>query len=189
MLDTALEFFRDELNSFIAARVGSDSVQVKLTRIVDENGKYGFSEESVGLSLVNLEEERTLRTQLPTHATVGGQHVVREPELKLNLYVLLAANFKLYNEALKFLGCVMTYFQAHTAFTPEQYPGLDPRLQRLTVELQSLSYEQLNQMWAFIGAKQLPSVVYRIRVVALQDLTLSGVQPPLSAVTISMGSR
>ena len=28
-----------------------------------------------------------------------------------------------------------------------------------------------------------------IRVVALQDLTLSGVQPPLSAVTISLGSR
>lgn len=189
MLDLALEFLRSELNAFLAARMGPSTVEARLSRVVDENGKYAFPEDSLGISLVNLEEERVLRAQLPSHAFVGGQHVVREPELKLNLYVLVAANFKLYDQGLKYLSCVLTYFQAHASFTPERYPGLDPRVEKLTAELQSLNYEQLNQMWAYIGGKQLPSVVYRVRMVAIQDLEVSEVRPPLTAVTLSTGSR
>lgn len=189
MLDTVLEFFKDELNTFIGARMGSDSVTVKLTRIVDENGKYAFPEESLGLSLVNIEEERVFKDQLPSHTLVNGQHVLQQPELKLNLHALVAANFKLYGEGLKFLSCVLTYFQAHAAFSPEQYPALDPRVGKLAVELQSLSYEQLNQMWAYIGGKHLPSVVYRIRVVVVQDLELQGVGPPLVEINADLHGR
>lgn len=188
MLDVALEFFKNELSAFLAARLGPSSVEVVLSRVVDENGKYALPEDSLGISLVNLEEERTFRAQLPSHSLVAGQHVVREPELKLNLFVLLAAHFKHYDQGLKHLSCALTYFQANSAFTPEQYPGLDPRIEKLTAELQSLNYEQLNQMWAYIGAKQLPSVVYRVRLVTLQDLELSAVQPPLTAVAVSLGS-
>ena len=61
------------------------------------------------------------------------------------------------------------YFQAHSSFTFEEYPALDPRIGKLTVELQSLNYEQLNQVWAFIGGKQLPSAIYKFRMVVLQD--------------------
>ena len=98
-----------------------------------------------------------------------------EPELKLNVYVLFGANFKLHDEALKFLSLVLLYFQSR-AFTSEQYPGLAQRIGKITVELQSLAYDQLTQIWAFIGGKQLPSVVYKVRMVVLQ-----GVHGPIPA--------
>ncbi|MBV9773848.1 MAG: DUF4255 domain-containing protein [Gemmatimonadetes bacterium] len=189
MLEIALEFLRHQLNDFVAARTGSVSVEVKLARVVDDAGKYAIPPDSLGISLINVEEERTLREQLPTHTYVDGRHLVQEPPLKLNLHVIVAANFQHYDEALKHLSSVLTYFQSHPGFTPARHPSLDPRIEKLTVELQTLGYEQLNQVWAFIGGKQLPSAIYKVRMVILQDLEPTAVQPPVRAIGAALSTR
>jgi len=51
---------------------------------------------------------------------------------------------------------------------------------------QSLSFEQLNQLWATIGGKQLPSVVYRIRLVAVQDVEPVAIQRPVTEVSAAI---
>jgi hypothetical protein len=190
MLDLALEFIRDELNGFISARTGSAQETVVLSRFPSATGNgYGFDEDKLGMTVINLEEERTVRTQLPTHAYVNGQHVVREPDVKINVHTLIGANYKQYDEALKFISLVIVFFQSHPVFTPTEYPALDPAIERLAVELQSPSYEQLNQIWGFVGVKQLPSVVYRIRLVALQDVEPGETRPPVTAITTAMSGR
>ena len=40
-----------------------------------------------------------------------------------------------------------------------------------------IELQRLNQIWAFIGGKQLPSVVYRIGMVVLQDEAEAMVNP------------
>ena len=142
----------------------------------------GDPEDQIGVTLVNVEEERALKSQLPQSVYADGRRVVLEPELKLNLQLLFAANFKQYDQGLRQLSLVLTFFQVHTVFTAERYPGLDPRIQRLGVDLISLSFEQLNQLWAFVGAKQLPSALYRVRLVALQDLEPAAIQPPITTI-------
>ena len=190
MLDVAMKFITDELNAYIAVRTGSDTVQVKLTRFPTElASKYAFEEGFLGLTVINLEEERTTKSQLPTHAYVNGQHVVREPEIKINLHTLIGANFKQYDEALKYISMVMVFFQSHPVFTPGDYPALDPEIERLAVELMSPSYEQLNQIWGFVGTKQLPSALYKIRLVVLQDTAPSAIRAPLTEVTTATGGR
>jgi len=124
-----------------------------------------------------------MRAQLPETITSAGKHVVLEPKLKLNLHVLFAAKFQKYDEGLRSLSLVLTFFQSHLTFTNSAYPGLDPRIERLAVELQSLSYEQLNQVWAYLGAKHLPSAIYKIRLVALQDVAPVAVQQPVAELT------
>jgi hypothetical protein len=130
-----------------------------------------------------------LKSHLPDYTNVNGQHVVLEPELKLNLHVLFAANFTHYDQALKYISYVLTYFQAHPVFTSDQYPALAPDIGKLTVELLSLNYEQLNQIWAFIGGKQLPSVAYKVRMVTLQDAAQTKVQQPLTTIRTTIQSR
>src|ERR1051325_4502310 len=156
MLDIALQFLSDELNTYFVTRTASDTVKVKPSKVVDEAGKYAFGQESIAASLINVEEERTVKSHLPEFTYVNGQHVVKEPQLRLNLYVLFAANFKQYDQALKFIAFLLTFFQAHPSFTPDAFPGLDPRIEKLTLELQSPTFEQLNQIWAFLGGKHLP---------------------------------
>jgi hypothetical protein len=190
MLDIALEFVTDELNAFIAARTGTDTVQAKLVRFSAETGNgYGFDLGDIGITVINLEEERTVRSQLPTHALVNGQHVVREPDVKLNVHVLIGAHIKPYDEALKYISLVFLFFQSHPVFTPGEYPAMDPALERLAVELQSPTYEQLNQIWGFVGAKQLPSAVYKIRMVVLQDTEPGAIRPPVTGITTATSAR
>lgn len=189
MLDVAIGFLKDELNTYLVTRTGSDTVKTNLSKVVDEAGKYAFDIDSICCSIINIEEERILKSHLHDYTTVNGQHVILEPELRLNLHVLFAANFTHYDQALKYISYVMTYFQAHPVFTSNQCPGLDPGIGKLTAELLSLTYEQLNQMWAFIGGKQLPSVVYKVRMVTLQDEAQTAVQPPLTSIRTTIQGR
>ena len=68
-----------------------------------------------------------------------------------------AAHFTHYDQAVKYLALFLTSFQSHPVFTAEQYPALSPALRKLNLELVSLNYEHLNQIWAFVGAKQFVS--------------------------------
>jgi len=191
MLDVAMGFLKDQLQAFLVARTGGgpDARAVNLTQLVNDQGRYALAQDTLGLSLINIEEERVFRAQLPSYTLVDGRQVMQEPEVKLNLHVLVAANFRVYDEALRYLSLVLAFFQSHPAFTADAFPSLDARIGKLTAELHSLSYEQLNQMWAFVGGKQLPSLVYKIRLVVVQDQQIAGVQLPVSGITQAVGGR
>ena len=189
MLDLALQFLSDEVSGFLHVRTGSDAVKAKPVRLIDEAGKYVVEDGAIGVHLVNLEEERAFRSQRPESTVVAGQQVTLEPALKLNLHVLFAAHFKLYDQALKYLSHVLTFFQSHPVVTPEEYPALDTRIEKLTVELETLSYEQLNQIWAFLGGKHLPSVMYRVRMVTLQDEGQAAIGLPITTIHANLGRR
>lgn len=188
MLDIALKFLRDELRSYIIARTGSTLVDVKLSKVVDELGKYAFLEETIGLSLINIEEERTMKEQLPKYNLLA-ESFTREPELRLNLYIMLAANFRQYDQALMYLSHILTYFQSHPVFTSDKYPALDARIGRLVPELQSVSYEQLNQIWASVGGKQLPCMIYKVRMVVLQDTEPTGIKLPITIIATTTENK
>jgi Pvc16 N-terminal domain len=192
MLDLAMTFLKEQLQSYIVARTAAGSPDprtVKLTQLVNDQGRYAIAQDTVGLTLVNIEEERTFKAQVPSYVTVAGRQVAREPEIRLNLHVLAAVNFTDYAEGLRYLSLVLAFFQLHPSFGADDFPSLDPRIGSLSADLYSLSYEQLNQVWAFVGGKQLPSVVYRIRVVAVQDEEIMGVGMPITAITATLGSR
>jgi hypothetical protein len=180
MIHLAADFLVKELNTWLLQRSGSSFGSALLTRIATDAGKWAIPDDQVGVALLNVEEERAVRSQLPQAAYVEGRQVLREPEIKLNLSLLFAAHFKNYDQGLKQLSYVLTFFQARPAFTRARYPALDPRIEKLGVDLMTLGYEQLNQIWAFVGAKQLPSAVYRVRLVVLQDDEPAAVQPPIT---------
>jgi Pvc16 N-terminal domain len=173
MLGTALRFLVDEANSHLRRRGLSQGGlgEVLMGAVVDDAGKWATAADNIGLTLVNVEEERIMRSQVPAHAYVNGKHVVLQPELKLNL------------TSLRFLSNLMTFFQAHPAFAPGAYPGLDPGIETLVVEMLALSTEQLNQLWTCLGSKYLPSVAYRVRMVVLQDVEPVGIGQPVTEIT------
>ena len=191
MLDIALKFLTSELNTYLSTQMTSTSEEVvRMSKLVDDAGKYAF-ENSIAASIINIEEDRVFKSQTPDRIYTNGQHILLEPELKLNLHVIFAANFdvKNYDQALKYISYVLTFFQSHSAFTSVEYPALDPSIEKLTIELQSLSYEQLNQVWAFIGAKQLPSVIYKVRMVSLQSVAPTLIQHPIVEINTNLHSQ
>ena len=79
-----------------------------------------------------------------------------------------------YSESLKFLGSPLAFFQDHALFTPQNALLLDPAFDRLTVELETTSYQDWSCLWGMLGAKHMPGVIYKIKVMATQDGVVLG---------------
>jgi len=190
MLDVALSFLADEFNAYLLRRTGSATLgQVVPGALLDDKGALAIPNGTVALSLVNIEEERVLREQAPARVSVGGREMLLQPELKLNLTLLFAARMTDYPTTLKALSNVLTFFQSHPAFSAEDHPALDPRIGRIVMELYSVTPETLNQIWASLGAKYQPSVLYRARLVTIQDREplLSG--PPVTDIALDLHDK
>lgn len=167
----ALSFLKNQLNSYLKFQLGDEYADTAF--ISNPVGQDGSAAADTGdrilLTLTNVEEERIGKTQIPTPKTVNGREVRVHPEIKLNLYILFIANRNKYEESLKFISHVITFFQGKHVFTPQNSPDLDPQISRLIAELSTVSYEQLNNLWGAIGAKYMPSVLYKVRMLTVQS--------------------
>lgn len=188
MVDSAVAFLALELNAYLK-RLAADVVQVVPGGIAQEDGKWAGDNNTIRLAVVNVEEERTLRSPVPERVLVNGVHVVMPAELKLNLQVVFAVKHSMYDHTLRYLSHILRFFQSHSAFSPADYPALDPSIGKLTVELLSYGPEQLNQLWAYIGAKYLPSAVYRVRMLVLRDTEPMGVGRPITEIDAGVAAR
>jgi hypothetical protein len=175
MLDLTLKFLTDEINQYLALQpnliIGDMSlVMGNASRIFDTdagNTDVPLSNKAV-ISLVNVEEDRIGRqqeafTKTPTGVTYAN------PPVRLNLYVLFAMNLKSHEAALRWLACIIRFFQHQPVFTPLSHPALNSGITQLNAELFSLSFEQNNQLWSTLGGKYLPSVLYKIRQVTVDE--------------------
>ncbi len=129
------------------------------------------------LSLVNLEEERALKNGRVSTTTSIGDVAYRNRPIHLNLFLLFTANYRNYGTALRRLAQVLTFFQGKQKFTFANSPG--PNLPQggiaefsLVLDLLSLSFEQVNHLWGFLGTRESPFAVYRGRLVVIADQRL-----------------
>jgi len=171
VIDKALSFLADSINSYYEYNLGSNyNETVKLSGIVEQDGSSAKdTDNSILLSLINIEEERVFKTQRPTVETVNGQSVLFNPDIKLNLFTLFTANFSNYKESLKFISHVVSFFQINNVFTPGSHPTLDDSIQKLIVDLYTISFEQQNNLWGALGAKYMPSVIYKLRMLVVRE--------------------
>ncbi len=123
------------------------------------------------LTLVSVDEEATLKNGVAFSRDAGGGVLYQNRPLHLNLMLLFTANYRNYETALKRLAQVLTFFQGKQRFTFGNSPGAPPALAELslTMDLLSLSLEEINHLWGSLGGKELPFAVYRGRLVTVED--------------------
>jgi hypothetical protein len=197
MIHSALEFLTQELDSFIKLKVGDPlTTRIYLSGVTNESG-IAIPDQSLGLSLINIEEERTNKEQQSRFINSVGKVEKRNPEIQLNLYVLITANFQNkqanntsddYVEGLKQLSYAIAFFQSKNVFTPENSPalaGFDESLKKIVVELYSYSFEQLYNFWSVVGAKYLPSVLYKIKTLTIQENAIQESGEPIEQIHIN----
>jgi Pvc16 N-terminal domain len=100
---------------------------------------------------------------------------------------MITSHFKNYKTALEFLSAALRLFQSRNVFTPVDTPSLDGTVERLIVELYSLDFEQQNHLWASLGAKYMPSIMYKVRMLTIQESQKSDEQEPV--ITINFSDR
>ncbi|MEM9685319.1 MAG: Pvc16 family protein [Bacteroidota bacterium] len=155
IIRSAIEFTRDQINSYLRLRLNINEDRVVIDNVVNQQGTLNTT--NLSLSLVNIEEESVHKAQSPYRTTANGSVNLANPEIKLNLYLLLAANFGLnYEEALLNLSHAITFFQGKQVFNHQNSPALNQQIEKLIVELHTLPFEQQNYIWGCIGATYIP---------------------------------
>jgi hypothetical protein len=101
------------------------------------------------------------------------------PPVFLNLLVMCAANFSgsHYPEALKFLSSAIAFFQGNAALDHQNTPGMDPRLERLALNMENLSSQEMHSLWSIHGGRYLPSALFRVRMITLDAGAIRGRDP------------
>jgi Pvc16 N-terminal domain len=185
MINDALTFLVAQLNEYLQAKMGVAGLVVQ-KRIVKSDGSEVVGENKVICQLVNIEEERIGKAQLPISQGSSGNYLVRNPEIMVNLSVLFTAispdtnsnnveDEAEYVTSVKMLAYVLQFFQFRHVFTTQNSPSLPATIGNLIVELYPISLENQNYLWAALGAKYRPSVVYKVRLISIFEDTFSDV--------------
>jgi hypothetical protein len=177
MIDIALILLRDELINYLSSR---DTATVVLDNIglLETPGGVALAENIV-ITLVNVEEESTLKNQSALRRPFQGSAIYENPPVNLNLYVLFSCNYTgdHYNLALRRLSYVIRFLQSKNAFSvsssvsggsvnPDDPDIIDLKF---TMELYTLTFEQINHLWGSLGGRQMPFVMYKLRLVTITE--------------------
>jgi hypothetical protein len=170
MIDRAVVFLRDQLNVALAtASVGGTEDAVAFPE-GDKLDPLTLKTDQINALLVALEQDHVMRRNDPfARILADGSSVRSEPEIRLNLMVLFVARFHVYEAGLAALSRVLAYFQTNPVFTGANAPALDPRIERLTVELHALDISQQNDLWGALRLAYHPSLLFKVRMVVFQD--------------------
>jgi len=173
MINETFKFLAEELNKYLSQKMGV----ITDPRVVWGNVGKAFDNDSGGhnalngkaiISLINVEEDRVAKQQENFIKTTTGV-TYKSPPLFLNLYMLISVNRTDYGDSLKWIAFIIQFFQNQNVFTPASNPNLDPRIQKLICDLYTVNFEQLNQIWSVLGGKYLPSALYKVRQITIDE--------------------
>ena len=179
MIDVALSALQSTLQTFINEAIGSLQHQVRLDNIalVESQDSADELKDKVIISLVNIEEESALKNGLHYRTSPANGSVRYEnPPIYLNLYLLFTVNFpRQYSDALKLLSIIIQCFQGKNQFQ------VNDEMQ-LSLDLYTMTFEQINHLWGSLGGKQVPFVMYKARLVRITDKRPLGTGPLIEEI-------
>lgn len=191
MIDIAISHIAAQLNQSLRRnlQVGEDLVVV--SNIVEQDGTLAqHVANKLVVSLVNIERD-SLPHRGTAHSGTSLGRMGQSPEpLYLNLLLMFAANFSgsNYVEALKFISATVAFFQGRPVLDHSSSPDLDPRIERLVLEIENLALSDLSNLWSILSGKYVPSVLYRVRMVAVDSSQISGQVSRIGSPRIATGA-
>ncbi len=195
MIETAIVLLRDELQAYINTKDAS------VTVIIDNIGMFETSNgdtltNNIVLTLVNIEEESTLKNQPPLKRPIGTSAIYENTPVYLNLYVLFTCNYSGndYRLALRRLAYIIQFLQSKTSFSTASSAGAgvadlenDETVNlRFTLELYTLTFEQINHLWGSLGGRQMPFAMYKLRLVAITERAQVREAPLIEEIEINL---
>lgn len=188
MIYETLEILMDQVTKYLETKPNDDSIFVLENIAKQDDATVTRLKDRIAVSLLNMEEEATLRN-IPNTSFKNGKTIYKNKKVNLILYVLFAANRTAYDKALVSISNIVEFFQSKKVFTQVNTPftsssSIFDELKefKFIVELYTPTFEQLNYIWGTLGGKSVPSVLYRISVVAIESDNIKDTGQPITNV-------
>jgi hypothetical protein len=185
MIDHVLSHVVSELNDYFNARVQVPD-RVLATSLFHLNGEVNNdATDKVVVSIINVREDGSYPSVRTFEKRSDGTAEQVLPPVRVNLYLLFVANMKVYKEAARALGHVMSFFQHRPSFDYASISALADHEGRFSAELESMTFEQLNHLWGVLGGKYVPSVLYKLGLLDVRDRQVRAEVAPVTRVGVT----
>ncbi len=191
MIDAAIDHIATELNQYVRRTFSLNEDMVVVSSLLEQDGAVSVPVyNKLVLFLVNIEKDTTPQQRKPHTHTDVARVIESSPPLHLNLYLMVAGNFSggNYAEGLKFISAAVSFFQRQAVMDRTSTPALDRRIERLMLDVENMSMQDLSSMWGMLGGKYLPSVLYKVRMVTFDAGDIERQSSRLQKPSLVMGS-
>jgi Pvc16 N-terminal domain len=187
MIQEALTYISEKIN--LTFFTPSNSPRVILGNVTTLSDP-GNTEPNVLLSLINIEEEVLLRNP-ENYIKKDSSAVYKNPPMHFNITIIFGA-YKPnqdtlttnYEDSISKIQRVIGFFQRQNVFDRTNFPDLPGGIEKLIFELVNLNLEQLHHLWSMLGGKYIPSVVYKMRMVVIDEALGTLGAPLISQIVI-----
>jgi hypothetical protein len=185
MIHTTLTYIKD----YLSEKLKASEWKVELGALSKE-GPAG--ECDILITLLQIEEEREAKS-LEYYSYQRDQEgkvikiTPQSPEIKLNLYILISSQKDPYETALRQISRIIGIFQEKSAFYKKDIEK--EGVESLILDLYPLSFEQNNSLWQTLGATVMPSVMYKVRTIVVQESKDESEGPLIEKVKIRFKKR
>lgn len=181
MIWEALSFVTNELNASLRRKYNTNEEIVILSNLVNPDGtSIAFDDNRIVVTLVKIDPE-----QIPpaSHQSFANTNPVQN----VNLHILFSAITRSgnYQEGLKLISGVISFFQSERVFSSGTHTGLSRLIDKANFEMVRLELMEQTNIWSALGAKYMPSVVYKMRTLTYSDTNYSGEVPRISGMNAS----
>lgn len=197
MIDLAVSLVARRLNQHLRQQFGAPEDLVAVTGLTDGEGKpTALSRNRIAVFVTNITEETGARRAPARAGMIGGRVAVSAEPVYLNIYLMIASSYDAENylESLKILSRAVQFFQSVPVFDHQNSPDMDDRLHQLALEIHNMDADTSSQLWGTHGGRYVPSVQYKMRLVAIgsgavlrEDFVIR--QPDIAATPVAEGAR
>lgn len=181
MLNQALQFVTDILDQFIKNRFGLDESKVQLNNLIESSGAVPQTNQNkIVMSLINIEKETNQAFYSWSKKLDNNNYSDVSPYDRFNIDILISSNFDDYLETLRFLNEVLVFFQVHPRIEAGNFSNIPAGINKLEFEIEKINYVQMQGLWTSMGAKYVPSVIYKMRLLTIQGNEADAYLPAIS---------
>ncbi len=186
MIDKVVKHIVAELNFYFDPALQDSNKLVEAGSLFNAKGEATSITNKLLVSIVNIREDPHYHSLEIYKKNDEGKNQLIKPEIKLNVYFLLAATHTEYNQALKAVSRAIAFFQHRKSF--DIFAG-DDSISAVTnhvvFEMESLSFEQQNNVWGMLGGKYQPSVMYKAGIIDIRDERVEGIVSSVKEIGIN----
>ena len=184
MIQKALQFTENVFNQFIKNKFELDDTIVITNKIVDGNGSVPLENKNkIVISLIHLEQETNKPFYSRTRKVSNTSYAMAPPQERYNLYLLITPNFDDYYEGLKFLNASIQFFQLNGVLDVTKSSKIPKEINKIEFQLENGDgYMQMQNLWTALGAKYQPSIIYKMKLIAIVNDEINGFDTAISQI-------
>lgn len=184
MIQQVLPVVIEELNDYLKSKFNAIEDKAILSSIIDQDGTLAVEgNNKIIATLISIDRDNTLKSG-PANQLMGNQYMEFSPPVNVNMTIMFSALFNKshYLEALKYISGVIYFFQNKPFFTAQNSPKLGRSVDKLYFDLLPIAPNDLMNIYSMLGAKYMPSVVYKVKMLSFSQDNIISDLPAITGI-------